>query len=191
MHLHAFAFALAFARFTAAQNQRRGFMVRPGRVEPETPEVDSPSPPTYHSMGDGVSQIGSTTNYGDLGAETVPQYEPAEKPNECLKEACLELSKEIAEQLLDVLQNAISSSSSTTTAQHKPLATAFAAAPPMANYDVARSMTLDQESLALFDAEEQNMYFRDRICFYANVEQRYASAAAATPGTNQTPTAVL
>lgn len=73
------------------------------------------------------------------------------------------------------------------TAVQPPIATGPAARSPIPNYDAAQTMVLSQEGIALFNEEEQDVYYHHRICFYANIEQRFASAATASPSTSQPP----
>lgn len=167
---------------TADVINRRGLRFRPARVDP----ADTPTPPTAHSWGDDVPYAGGTTpRLGhDVLQPATPEYQPAAQPNKCLREICAELTQEIAREAIEQLMNNLGGSSSTSTTTQRfpsPIATAYATRSLIPNHHVAKTMTLDQESFALFNDDEQDMYYQDRMCFYANVEQRYASAATASP----------
>ena len=134
--------------------------------------------------GSGTGHSGST-----LSEQDALEYKPAERPNECLQKDCAELTVEVAKELVNVMgQSGQSSSTATTTRAsittriHSPLGTSLSTRPAMPNYDIATAMTLPQEGIALFDANEQEMYFEDRMCFYANIQRRYADVATATSG---------
>lgn len=182
MYSYVYLLALIMGLAAAKDVQRRGFSIRPGRVD-----TDTPSPPAYHSSTDDVPNFGSTTHFGDDTADAALEYQPASRPNACLRETCAELTAEVANQVIGQIHDNLQDPSSSTTPQaigtplQRPLVTAYTNASPIPNFNVAKTMTLDQESLALFNEEEQGMYFHDRLCFYANVEHIYASAATASP----------
>lgn len=134
----------------------------------------------------------------DITEPTTPEYQPASQPNQCLREECAELTLEVAKQLIEQMDNLIASPSSTSTSLlapnggfgtqvQPPIVTANPTRSPIPNWNVAKTMTLAQEELALFDDEEQDMYFHDRMCFYANVERQYASVATASPSMSSEP----
>lgn len=191
MHIQVYLQALAVACVSATEIQRSGrFGVRP---HADADPVDSPSAPIYHSTGDDVPYTGSTTHLGDDVQEpTTPEYELAPQPNECLRASCAELTQELAMELIDQLVNNVGGSPGSTTSQlvpdggfgtqvQPPIVTVAATRSPIPNVDVAKTMTLAQEEIALFDAEEQDLYFNDPLCFYANVERKYASVATTSP----------
>ena len=179
--MRVYLLSLAFTYAHAFEIHRRGFSFRPGRVD--TDPVDSPSVPTYHDTP--VPYAGGTTHLGDdMPGPATPEYQPASHPNQCLREECAELGGEVANLFMEHLLNQWSPSSSGTSTIRAPIVTAHATISPMPNFNVATTITLPQGDLALFDQEEQDMYYHDRLCFYANVKRAYANVASASPSTS-------
>lgn len=197
MFPRAYLLAFALASASATQLQRRGLPIRPVRVDPDPVEV--PSAPTWRG-NDVYPYTGSSPHLGDDVTENAtPQYEPAAQPNECFKGDCAELTVEVAKQVIEQIIDNLSPSSSLSpgpalsnngglaTGVRAPLVTGRLTATAVPNLNVANSMSLLQEDLALFDADEQDMYINDRLCFYANVERQYASLATASPSKIKSP----
>lgn len=180
--------ACILAGASAEQIQKRGLFVRPVRANPDPVEV--PSAPTWRG-NDVYPYTGSSTHLGDDVAENpTPQYEPAAQPNQCFTGDCAELTVEVAKQVIEQMVENLSPSSSSSpvpgrggfvTGVRAPTLTGHPTATAVPNLNVAKSMSLLQEDLALFDEDEQDMYLHDRLCFYANVERQYASLGTASP----------
>lgn len=174
-------------------------------VEPVEPEVN---PDDFYPTPETSSDPESTGTYGgewsslsdgDPITEPAVSYAPNPEPNACLdEEGCSEVddkAEELMKEIVDKLNDALGGGSSSAGATM--LSTTFTSAQATANttlqtqttpapipyWDVATAVGLDNTQLALFDVAEQSMFINDPLCFFANIERKYASAASASSTT--------
>lgn len=158
------------------------------------PEAGLPKLPAYHPVPEGPNQDPSQSDPHAQGS--------ALEPNSCLsEEGCeqiLDVAKELVESLADALQDFLqSSTSSSAPAFSTPApATASTDGQPIPNLDVATAVSMDENYFSVLTPQEASMYKYDPLCFFANIERIYASAAtlsttaptAAATTTAQSPT---
>ena len=128
------------------------------------------------------------------GTPAAPDYASAPEADECIEGECEEveeITNEVMEKLESLLESIIESALSTSSsfapvqsisgfdpsALTPAFSTAYTAQAAVPNYKIAAGIVLAQDQYALPDSDEQDMFCSDPLCFFANLQRKYASAA--------------
>ena len=188
--------------FSLSQYINRGVIPRPASIPKDGPDVPSPGSISGGGRIGGGSSIGS----GGLTWSNIDKppsaddivYAPAKTVNSCFSsERCHEVL-EVAGDVIEQLANAIGGGSASTTSIPPTFTTrtrTSTATPtsslkrPLPYLETANRMArlgVDEAYLGLLTSEQQNMFVSSPVCYFANVERMYESAATTSRNASST-----